>query len=64
MFRNVGAVEDDATALCVPIADRGAIIGAFSILGPTERMPESTDAANAAALRDASMALTADLSGT
>ena len=64
VFRNVGAVEEDATALCAPIADRGAVIGAFSLLGPTERMTEATDADMAAALRDASAALTIDLSGS
>ncbi len=64
VFRNVGAVEDDATALCVPIADQGAVTGAFSLLGPTERMTAETDVPMAAALRAASAALTEDLSGT
>ena len=63
VFRNVGAVEEDATALCVPIADQGVVVGAFSLLGPNDRMTAETDASMAAALRDASAALTLDLSG-
>jgi urocanate hydratase len=35
---NTGAIESDVTAVVAPIHDSTGVIGAFSVLGPTERL--------------------------
>ena len=42
-FIKTGTIEPDVTAIVAPIYGLGGIVGAFSVLGPAERMGERLD---------------------
>jgi IclR family acetate operon transcriptional repressor len=58
---NTGASEPDVTAVTAPIFDGDQVAAAFSILGPAERLDPDQQVVAAAALRQASQALSTEL---
>ena len=63
VFRNVGAIEADVAAVCIPVADRGSIVGALSVLGPAERLIGAAADACAHELELTSAAISRSLAG-
>ncbi|MDH3679107.1 MAG: helix-turn-helix domain-containing protein [Acidimicrobiia bacterium] len=59
---NTGAIEPDVTAVCAPIAGGSGVVGAFSILGPADRLAGARLATAAAAITDAAAAVAQQLS--
>ena len=66
VFTITGSIEPDVAAASTPIIDldRQTVIGAFSVLGPASRFDNAAQEAAARSLREASVTLSAELSGS
>ncbi len=58
---NTGAIEPDVTAVVAPIHDSAGVIGAFSVLGPAERLVGERLEIATAAVVDAAVATSSSL---